>query len=66
MKRVADATDPPVAIPVILVAVAVHLALFVPAIECGVTRIRKTPSMPLLLETYKNLGAVSYAVSKIH
>jgi hypothetical protein len=34
MKRIADATDPPVVIPVVLIAIDVHVALaVVPLIE---------------------------------
>ena len=35
MKRVADAGDPPIVIPVIVVAIDVHIALIVPAVESG-------------------------------
>ena len=35
MKRVAEASDPPVVIPVIVVAVDVHVALVVPAVKRG-------------------------------
>jgi len=42
MKKVADAANPPVAVPVILVAVAVQLALVVPPIEGDVTNTRNT------------------------
>ena len=35
MKRVADAGDPPIVIPVIVVASDVHIALIVPAVESG-------------------------------
>ena len=38
MKRVAEADEPPVVIPVILVPVDVHPALVVPAIEGGYVR----------------------------
>jgi hypothetical protein len=34
-KRFADTTDPPVVIPVVLIAVAVHVALVVPPVERG-------------------------------
>ena len=33
MKRVADTREPPVVIPVVVVAVDVHLALIVPTVE---------------------------------
>ncbi|KKR41614.1 MAG: hypothetical protein UT78_C0023G0005 [Candidatus Nomurabacteria bacterium GW2011_GWF2_40_12] len=36
MKRVADASEPPVVIPVVVVAVDVHVALVVPVIERGI------------------------------
>ena len=49
MKRVAEASDPPVVIPVIVVAVDVHVALVVPPVERGVAMCDK-PSIPLLLE----------------
>ena len=35
MKRVAEAGEPPVVVPVIVVAVDVHVALVVPAVEGG-------------------------------
>ena len=35
MKRSAQASEPPVVIPVIVVAVDVHLALVIPAVERG-------------------------------
>ena len=36
MKRVAHASKPPVVVPVVVVAVDVHLALVVPTVERGV------------------------------
>ena len=36
MKRVANARKPPVVVPVVVVAVDVHLALVVPTVERGV------------------------------
>jgi len=33
IKRVANATDKPIVIPIILIAVAVHIALVVPMVE---------------------------------
>ena len=36
MKRVADASEPPVVIPVVVVAVDVHVALVIPAVERGI------------------------------
>ena len=33
MKRVADAPDPPVVIPIVVVAVDVHVVLVIPAVE---------------------------------
>ena len=35
MKRVADAREPPVVIPLVVVAVDVHVALVVPPVEGG-------------------------------
>ena len=35
MKRVADAGEPPVVVPVVVVAVDIHLALAVPVVERG-------------------------------
>ena len=40
MKRIADAAEPPIVVPVTLVAVAVHVALVVPPIEGDVTNTR--------------------------
>ncbi len=36
MKRVANTGEPPVVVPVVVVAVDVHLALVVPTVEHGV------------------------------
>lgn len=35
MKRIAKARKPPVVIPVIVVAIDIHIALVVPAVEGG-------------------------------
>ena len=35
MKRVAEASKPPVVIPVVVVAIDVHVALVIPAVEGG-------------------------------
>ena|SRR3989344_3068751 len=55
MKKVADATNPPVVIPVVIIAIAVHLALVIPPVEGDVT-IYKMPSVPLLFEVYSMIS----------
>jgi hypothetical protein len=37
MKRVVDTAEPPIVIPVILVAVTVHIAIIAPPVEGGIT-----------------------------
>jgi hypothetical protein len=49
MKRVADAREPPIVIPVVVVAVAIHVALAVPPVEREVTAYG-APSVPLPIE----------------
>ena len=49
MKRVANTGEPPVVVPVVVVAVDVHLALVVPTVERGVA-LYKVSSVPLPLE----------------
>lgn len=49
MKRVANAREPPVVVPVVVVAVDVHLALVVPTVERGVA-LYGVSSASLLLE----------------
>ncbi len=48
MKKVADTAEPPIVVPVVVVAVHVHVALVVPAIEAR--ELCKVPSVPLPLE----------------
>ena len=48
MKRIAHASEPPVVIPVIVVAVDIHIALAVPPVERGESW--SVPSLPLPLE----------------
>ncbi len=40
MKRVSDTGEDPVVVPVVVVAVDVHVALAIPAVERGVTCVR--------------------------
>lgn len=40
MKRVADATEPPVVVPIVVVTVDVHVALVVVAIERDVVCVK--------------------------
>ena len=35
MKRFADAREPPIVVPVVVIAIDVHVALVVPAVERG-------------------------------
>ena len=35
MKRFADAREPPIVVPVVVIAIDVHVALVVPAVEGG-------------------------------
>ena len=49
MKRVADASKPPVVVPVIVIAIAVHVALVVPPVEREVPAYGE-PSLPLSFE----------------
>jgi hypothetical protein len=48
MKRAANARKPPVVVPVVVVAVDVHLALVVPVVERG--EMYRVPSVPLPIE----------------
>jgi len=59
MKRVADAREPPVVVPVVVVAVDVHVALVVPPVERG--ELYKTPSIPLFVEC--SLNCIEFAIS---
>ena len=43
MKTVAAAREPPVVVPVIVVAVDVHVALVIPAVERGRNRMGRHP-----------------------
>lgn len=58
MKRVADAREPPVVIPVIVVAVDVHVTLVVPPVERG--ELYKMPSLPLPVEC--SLSCIEFAI----
>jgi hypothetical protein len=49
MKKVANTGEPPVVVPVVVVAVDVHLALVVEAVERGVA-LYGVSSVPLPLE----------------
>ena len=49
MKRVADAGEKPVVVPVVVVAVAVHVPLIVPAVEREVA-VYEAPSVPPPIE----------------
>ncbi|HEY4493268.1 MAG TPA: hypothetical protein VJB98_01475 [Candidatus Paceibacterota bacterium] len=49
MKRVAHATEDPVVVPVVVVAVDVHVRLVVPPIERG--ELYMIPSVPPLLDS---------------
>ncbi len=59
MKRVAEAGKPPVVIPVVVVAVDVHVALVVPVVEGGSNVMYGMPSMPLPLEYSR--GCIEFA-----
>jgi len=48
MKRVAKPREPPIVVPVVVVAIDVHLALVVPVVEHG--ELYKMPSVPPPLE----------------
>ena len=48
MKRLADTREPPVVVPVVVVAVHIHIALAVPPIERGESCDK--PSKPLPFE----------------
>ena len=48
MKRFSDASEPPIVVPVVVVAVDVHVALVIPAVERG--ELYDKPSMPPPLE----------------
>jgi len=48
IKRVADAGEPPVVIPVVVVAVDVHVALVVPPVERGIALCKASPLSPPL------------------
>ena len=48
MKRVVKAGEPPVVVPIVVVAVDVHLALVVPAVERGVALYRESSVPPPL------------------
>ena len=62
MKRVADTADPPVVVPVIVVAVDVHFALVVPPIERD--ELCSVPSMPLPIEC--SLGCIVFGRMLLH
>ena len=48
MKKVANASKPPVVVPVVVVAVDIHLALVIPTVECGVALYRVSSASPPL------------------
>ncbi len=52
MKWFADAADPPVVIPVVLITVAVHLALVVEPVEGEIAASCKAPPLPLPIEAF--------------
>jgi hypothetical protein len=54
MKRVAQTSEPPVVVPVVVVTVDVHIALIVPAVE-GL-ELYEVPSVPPSIES---LAAIS-------
>jgi len=62
VKRVADTAEEPVVIPVIVVAVDVHVALVIPLVErgdmCG------TPSVPLPIDC--SLGCIVFGRILLH
>ncbi len=48
MKRIAKTREPPVVVPIVVVAVDIHLALAVPTVEGG--ELYRVPSVSLPLE----------------
>lgn len=55
MKRFSEAGEPPVVVPIVVVAVDVHLALGVPAVEsrlCAKRRPSHRPLNTLRVESY--------------
>ena len=59
MKRFADAGEPPVVVPVVVVAVHVHVALVVPLVERRRLYIR--PPTPLPIEYSR--GCIEFAIT---
>lgn len=61
MKRVAHTGKPPIVIPVIVVAVDVHLALVIPVVERG--EMYKVPSRSLPIEYSQ--GCIESGISNV-
>jgi hypothetical protein len=58
MKRVSDAGKPPVVVPVVVVAVDVHVALVVPAVERGKLCDKLSVSPPFDLQHAKSQDCI--------
>nr|QBM02523.1 hypothetical protein [uncultured archaeon] len=57
MKRLADASEPPVVVPVVVALVDVHVALVVPTVERG--EVCKIPSMTPPLEILSKISGLN-------
>ena len=61
MEQVAEASEPPVVVPVVVVAVDVHVALVIPPVERG--EVCTVPSLALPVECSR--GCISFGSMRL-